>query len=326
MAPFQTENGTELETSLIFRATASTIYLYVNGGAAADGYSRDIDVYDIELTSESIAIISEAAGSDPDTVYLDLQGNELNALNDVYRDTLSIDVNGRAIITKRTASIGLEGLTAYETAGSYRAVTHTFASNRKIYYPDGNKIVIAKSNYFSPNQWIGSWCPDKIFVDKANNKVYFTFDLNAAKIKLSGFTFIYPLEESSWYTVDLGPVVLPQVVNNSVVHVEAEIQPVIGGSWLTSSGTAKYGSEAYEKVDPYWSEWNNIAKTLPGDNPNSTLTDWGTDNYLAYAVDLEEWLEPDQTYTLQLFDVDVSHSGKDGTGRPTLQMATLITL
>lgn len=311
VAPFQTENGTELETSLVFRATASTIYLYVNGGAAADGYSRDIDVYDIELTSESIAIISEAEGSEPNTVYLDLKGNDLNALNDVYRDTLSVDENGHAVITKRTATIGLEGLTAYETVGSYKAVTHTFASNRKVYYPDNGKVTIAKCNYFASTYWGASWAPDKLFIEKANNKAHFAFDssfaadLNAAKAKLKGFVCVYPLEESSWYTIDLGYITLPQVSDNSVVRVEAEIPPIVGGSWRTSVGTAVYGSEAYEKVDPYWSEWNNLMLSVPIE-----LTETH-DNYVAYNVLLSEWLEEDQTYTLQLWDVDVSHSGKD---------------
>lgn len=39
------------------------------------------------------------------------------------------------------------------------------------------------------------------------------------------------LNKDDWYTIDLGYVDLPQVTDGSTVHVAAEVQPVISGSW-----------------------------------------------------------------------------------------------
>ena len=186
--------------------------------------------------------------------YIDLKGNELHGLDTTYYDQLDIDASGHAILMKRTDSLTLDNLTEYVSAGSYKSLR---ASVPNWYSAGASVVTLARSNYFGPNQWSGSWYPDKIFADVQNNRVYFTFDssfaadLTTAKSKLFGFLCVYPLIESAWHTIDLGYVDLPQVTDGATVYVAAEVQPVIGGSWWTQAGLAA-GEAFKDNRDEDW--------------------------------------------------------------------------
>ena len=184
--------------------------------------------------------------------YLDLKGNELHGLDTTYRDTLDIDASGHAVITKRTHTLALSDIPWVKSSGGtgyyfgnivtlphYKFVSQVPMLCESFAYTG----TVRSSPYYGSDGTVQAWYSGSSTVARE----LYAVDTGSANLesflaKVAGKSIIYPLDEP--YTIDLGYVSLPQVTDGSTVHVAAEVQPVIGGSWW-----AKAGEGAGEAVD-----------------------------------------------------------------------------
>lgn len=191
----------------------------------------------------NLAIVSELDGSTLDVTYINLKGYELHGLDSAYRDTLDIDASGHAVITKRVGHMHVT-----EVTGINDGVANFQIEDGKLNVLPS--VCICLCDKLSLGQYDVATFKTKINVVKtvrnsSSNTVMvgnIRFDgtettvaaFNSTLASIGGLDLYYELEEP--YTVDLGYVSLPEVTDDSTVHVEAEVQPVIGGSWWTKAG------------------------------------------------------------------------------------------
>ena len=231
--------------------------------------------------------------------YLDLQGNELHGLDDTYRDILFIDANGHAVVEKRTERIVIDGTHADELvmasgeSGCLNAFYFTQAKwisvlgarPPKYFFPAGNNkyrcdrlpLRASASYRTSTSPFITPWTdPSATFIMGFDSSV--TTKAEAATwLNSNPVTIVFPLDDSVWYTIDLGYVDLPEVTDGATVYVAAEIQPVIGGSWWTKAGhdigktVSTTVNSVKQTADSNSAHLSNLT-TLLGTNPDGTGT------------------------------------------------------
>lgn len=236
--------------SLTFTLDTETL-VYVGGyWANSDRGDRKIQL-EYGDTATSYELYSESS------VSIDLKGNELNGVDSTYRDQLVIDASGHALITKRTIKCKGSDFTVTQ----YTNATNAWGLN--LIHKSGNAAVgiwsgaksggpIPMSSIFlgvNDSPWTGSDStinhisgttdsyPTNIFCCVSKSDYATIADFNTAlQGDLAESTFVFGLKPSMWHTVDLGFVDLPTTYKDGTVHVEAEVQPIIGGSWWTESG------------------------------------------------------------------------------------------
>lgn len=183
--------------------------------------------------------------------YIDLKGNGLHGLDETYRDILRIDASGHATIEKRTGKADVTGNWSFASNDSGRGCRFVLSGiTRPAYAASVTPLFlsnIATPLYWSATHGIGAMGADP----SSTTTLQIRVAQNVTSVDLFKSTYpdlevLYPLPESAWYTIDLGYVDLPQVTDDSTVHVAAEVQPVIGGSWWTKSGEG--AGEAHSDV------------------------------------------------------------------------------
>ena len=198
------------------------------------------------------------------TSYLDMQGNELYALDSTYKDELRIDSAGHAVIEKRVGKQVFDG-----SENWLNVSTDTSAWNYLVFHPDElldsykgttSAYELLKSNLAYGAAVVSTQSGNQGKMWTRFNQLHIVpsatwagdgTDKTAWNTFLASnpMTFLYPLDPSYWNTIDLGYIDLPTVADGSTVHVEAEIQPVIGGSWWTQAGSQVAGLVQVAKDD-----------------------------------------------------------------------------
>ena len=192
---------------------------------------------------------------EPYVTYLDLQGNELHGLDDTYRDILRIDESGHAVIEKRCGKVVIDGTYAsyFSMVSGNSGCLNAFYFSKLVwndimgtlpqkYLTAGNSMfrcdrlpIRASTGYTSSaTPFITAWGdPSATFIMGFDSSVT-TKSEAASWLDSNPVTIIYPLD--SPYTIDLGHVDLPETFDGGTVYVDAEVRPVIGGSWWTKAG------------------------------------------------------------------------------------------
>lgn len=235
-----------------FTTTASgTVRLYVFTYGKTDT-SSGVDIRKLSISYGSTVVGYAPYGhigvlcSNGNSTYLDLKGNELHGLDTTYYDQLDIDASGHAALTKRTGTAGPEEFVIYSTPSDG---TRCRSSRPLAEPPAANATVpIIKSNMHVSLQFSGTFVSGKVGIVPSGRTDYggagtlfigMPTSVTTKQELLDNYpslNVVYPLPESSWHTIDLGYVDLPQVTDGSTVYVAAEVQPIIGGSWWTKSG------------------------------------------------------------------------------------------
>lgn len=212
--------------------------------------------------SNAIAIVSSTG----DTTYLDMTDPttgevvELHGLDDTYRDILRIDANGHAVVEKRTQNVTFDGSETYwikRDGHTPNAYYFNIPNAGLIPIPPGYGSYPSTLSKLSHFQYKSAGTTNLTFYHSSNgNELTILYDavttLEDWKTWLTSnnLTFVGALQESAWYTIDLGYVDLPEVTDGATVYVAAEVQPVIGGSWWTKIGeeTGKAHIESLKKL------------------------------------------------------------------------------
>ena len=189
--------------------------------------------------------------------YIDLKGNGVYGLDSTFRDVLRVGTDGRVALEKRTVKCKGSDFTVTQ----YTNATNAWGLN--LIHKSGNAAMGiwsgAKSGGPIPlssillgtntSPWSGESStinhisgttgtyPNNIYCCVSKSDYATIADFNTALAgALANSEFVFGLDPKKWYTVDLGYVDLPTVNDGSIVNVEAEVQPVIGGSWWTERG------------------------------------------------------------------------------------------
>lgn len=225
------------------------VFIGINSNDNSTTYNKTVRIQ-LELGTEA----TEYEPYRESVSYVDLQGEELCSLPDGTEDVLTVDASGHVTVEKNTATVTLDG------------------TNSKLAFNFG--MLDGYLPYFFANdtQWINAgypqpkhygqtsaniWCdtmPVRILTAYrhatspgvqlwSNISASFIFNADTGGTTQASAhtwfsehptTIVYPLGEPR--TIDLGYIDLPTTFPQGTVHVEAEIQPVIDGSWWTSAG------------------------------------------------------------------------------------------
>lgn len=296
------------------------------------GYVCDIqvifgesEIVDYVSPGNELGIVSTLPNGERTVNYLDLtdpktgEPIELYGLNDTYRDILSINASGHAIVEKRCEKIILDGINIkIVRRWEYSQTDQNFYnyglsdSDHSAYYSPKDEIV----GFILSDQFTGGygWGVNNYRAYTYRDDYHFringdfgTIDEANTYFASHPVTFIYPLMESAWYTIDLGYVNLPVVSDGSIVYVAAEVQPVIGGSWWTVAGTELAKYEKLQDADISKSKQVDQQFEAVADSLRSQITNLGID------VD-SRWDLYDETDKVQLLDLYNWLNGRDEKG------------
>ena len=221
--------------------------------------------------------------------YIDLQGEELCSLPDGTQDVLTVDASGHAWIEKRVDSLTkaiadmgdsqdypgwrLSGISEIIGSGVNSNIGHNTAlSNIK-----GSGII------YGANTQNG----DSLFLTRA----YYGLTSDEWKAQYPDLLVTIYAKRTEPRTIDLGYIDLPTTFDGGTVHVEAEIQPQICGSWWTESGqeagnahqsSVKENAELRIAADGITSE---VSKISSAKYVNSAVSSWTLDAIKSWAAD-----------------------------------------
>lgn len=285
-----------------FTTTSDTKYIRVT--FRTDPYNQETSQILVDAIGEGVKIMLTRGSSvfdyvpyghigvicsNGNTTYLYLKGNELHGLDETYRDVLTIDASGHALVEKRTGSYGVNDL-----IGTW-AHTSGDTSSKKCY---GFQLPIEVNSHWQqgvktkcnlldhvPNGTAGysSGVAANTFSGHQSSDTYpryYYCNTSTSITTVAQFLdamedveFIAPLQQSSWYTIDLGYVDLPVVSDDSTVYVAAEVQPVIGGTWWTQTGY----SAGQAHVDALNAARKNSAQPFVVDEQTAATRWWRAD-------------------------------------------------
>ncbi len=209
--------------------------------------------------------------------YLDLKGHELYGLDETYRDVLTIDASGHAVITKRCGKKIIDGTETWLYYSPWDK------NGWKCYYTrfgdtvsGGNGILLCSCSSAATYSTYTSTAPDAAAIfDSSRNFCARSQESSVADFKTwlssNNQTVVYRLD--SPYTIDLGYVDLPQVTDDSTVYVAAEVQPIIGGTWWTAAGY----SAGQAHVDALNAARKNSAQPFVIDRQTTSTRWWRAD-------------------------------------------------
>ena len=176
--------------------------------------------------------------------YIDLKGEELYSMPDGTEDVLTVDASGHAVMEKRVAS-AVFGELAWTYGGTSISDIMTMLSvdlKQYVKKPTAGNVAANILCDTYPKK-----TADNTYLrvtgasfNTAGNFIVYDPDYNTAsspsafKAARSDAMLYYQLAEPR--TIDLGYIDMPTTFDGGTVHVEAEIQPQICGSWWTKSG------------------------------------------------------------------------------------------
>lgn len=162
--------------------------------------------------------------------YIDLQGNELHALDSTYRDVLTVDASGHAVIEKRCGVLfGDFSATNYSALGdgtSSFKVAEAGASSFAL----SNVATLGSSDMSARMAYSGL----DLYMRLSSELVGSTAASANTYLNSNGVKVVYPLATPQ--TIDLGYVTLPAPFDGGTVEVVAEVTPEIDATWWTEAG------------------------------------------------------------------------------------------
>ena len=174
-----------------------------------------------------------------DITIINLDGNVLQGLNETYRDSVDIDSDGHAILTKRTVEYDLE--TDINWVNS-TWITDPLQTQRLVYFSEHIREIESLSKSVMPlctsergqtplNNGYGIIQSSYELNRYGGNQIYFGNGTTSEIFLPIKGTAVFPLEKSQWYTVDLGTITMPTVSDNDTIEASANITADITAEW-----------------------------------------------------------------------------------------------
>ena len=181
---------------------------------------------------------------------IDLDGNVLHGLDDTYRDTIDIDSDGNVVLTKRTVEYDLANLppnpktTAYVIypkwefaqvygSGGYRYYAYSYYFNNIADLAQSCLPLCTTAQgtaNLEDSNYLGILQQAHPYDESIGNEILYGKGQDSSWHDPTG-TAVFPLKETSWYTVNLGTITMPTVNANDVIKVIATVTPEISVEW-----------------------------------------------------------------------------------------------
>jgi hypothetical protein len=220
-------------TSITTGSTSALRELQVHGKSVQDGTPTPDAPVPVQVVEGPLSLVIGDA-----SVAINLQGNTLASINDIYRDTLDIDSAGHIMLTKRTGSVNVASDFNWKWATGFPGpYVHALTGIEKIpsAVDDGNLRIWSNRFAYGGTYTSNHGRPYVVCLGLTNNATDIVFypgddsvtDVATWKTWLNQHptTLIYPLTDTAWQTIDLGYIDPPAIPSGSVVTVSASLTP-----------------------------------------------------------------------------------------------------
>lgn len=235
----QVPNGTTV--------TNETYYIQIVPGTTATPY--------VPYGSIGI-VVGDAATS------IDLQGNTLASINDIYRDTLDIDSTGHITLTKRTGKMDVTTDLTWKWAGGFPGpYVHNLAGIEIIpTAADDGGLCLWSNRFTYGGTYMGNRGRPYVvclgLTSNATDVVFYPGDESVTNVatwrtwlEQHPTTLIYPLTDTAWETIDLGYIDPPAIPSGSVVTISASLTPTIHLDWWVDDGITALVDDLIAYID-----------------------------------------------------------------------------
>lgn len=231
--------------------------LAVNGRSVQDGTPTPDTPVPVQVVEGPLSLVIGDA-----SVAIDLQGNTLASINDIYRDTLDIDSAGHVTLTRRTGKMDVTTDLIWRWAGGFPGpYVHDLTGIEKIPSAADDGGLRLWSNRFA---YGGTYMDNQGrpyvacfgLTSNATDIVFYPGDESVTNVatwrtwlEQHPTTLIYPLADTAWETIDLGYIDPPAIPSGSVVTVSASLTPEFTLEWWVDDGIAALVNDMIAYVD-----------------------------------------------------------------------------
>lgn len=231
--------------------------LTVDGRNAQDGTPMPDAPVQVEVVEGPLSLVIGDA-----SVAINMQGNTLASINDVYRDTLNIDSAGHITLTRRTGKMDITTDLTWKWAGGFPGpYVHDLSGIERIPTSTDDGGLRLWSNRFAyGGTYMGNQGRPNVvclgLTSNATDVVFYPGDESVTNVatwrtwlEQHPTTLTYPLTETAWETINLGYIDPPAIPSGSVVTISASLTPTFHLEWWVDDGITALVNDLIAYVD-----------------------------------------------------------------------------